>query len=324
MTPGDPADPVFILAAPRSFSSVACAMLGQHPQTYGLPETHLFIADTLAGWWSRGSGESYQMQHGLFRAVAEIFFHEQTERSVALATGWLRRRAGHTAGMVLEELAWAVHPRALVEKSPSTAYSIESMRRADQLFPGARFIHLVRHPRTYGQSVLRYREALGRRVYRPRERAEQVGAVPQWIVDLATVPAGDGDGGRTDPQHGWYTLNRNVVTFLASVPAQRWVVVHGEDLLRQPESTTRRLAEWLGLRADEHAVASMLHPERSPFARFGPSGARLGNDIFFLERPALRPSRATPAGLDGALDWLPDGGGFAPEVRDLARHLGYA
>src|SRR5260221_9464285 len=32
------ADPVFILALPRSFSSVVCGMLGQHPQMYGLPE----------------------------------------------------------------------------------------------------------------------------------------------------------------------------------------------------------------------------------------------------------------------------------------------
>src|SRR5438874_389166 len=34
------ADPVFILALPGSFSSVVCAMLGQHPEMYGLPETN--------------------------------------------------------------------------------------------------------------------------------------------------------------------------------------------------------------------------------------------------------------------------------------------
>ena len=85
----------------------------------------------------------------------------------------------------------------------------------------------------------------------------------------------------------------------------------------------RRLAQWLGLRADTSAVASTLHPERSPYARFGPAGARLGNDIFFLERPALRPARARPASMAGLLGWLQDGRGFSPEVMDLGHHLGY-
>ena len=41
--------PLLILASSRSFTSVICAALGQHPQMYGLPELHLFVADTLAG-----------------------------------------------------------------------------------------------------------------------------------------------------------------------------------------------------------------------------------------------------------------------------------
>ena len=41
--------PLLILASSRSFTSVICAALGQHPQMYELPELHLFVADTLAG-----------------------------------------------------------------------------------------------------------------------------------------------------------------------------------------------------------------------------------------------------------------------------------
>ena len=32
-------EPLFILAPPRSFTSVVCAMIGNHPQMLGLPET---------------------------------------------------------------------------------------------------------------------------------------------------------------------------------------------------------------------------------------------------------------------------------------------
>ena len=41
--------PVFILAPPRSYTTLICAMLGQHPELYGLPELHLFIAERMKG-----------------------------------------------------------------------------------------------------------------------------------------------------------------------------------------------------------------------------------------------------------------------------------
>ena len=37
--------PLFILAPPRSFTTVTSAMIGQHPEMYGLPETNLFVAE---------------------------------------------------------------------------------------------------------------------------------------------------------------------------------------------------------------------------------------------------------------------------------------
>ena len=92
-----PGDPVFVLAAPRSMSSVATAMLGQHPQLYGLPETHLFGVETVAEWCDACSRATFKMSDGLLRAVAEIVYGEQTEATIALATSWLRQRAISTA-----------------------------------------------------------------------------------------------------------------------------------------------------------------------------------------------------------------------------------
>ena len=39
--------PLFILGAPRSFTSICCAMLGNHPDMFGLAETNLFGAATI-------------------------------------------------------------------------------------------------------------------------------------------------------------------------------------------------------------------------------------------------------------------------------------
>ena len=326
----DMADPLFILAAPRSFSSVVSAMLGQHPQMFGLPETHLFVDETMEQWWARAAQETYQMAHGLLRSVAQVCFGQQTEESVRLATAWLRRRSPHTSGMVFEELAREVHPLILVDKSPSMVYGIETMRRAHQFFPEARFIHLVRHPRGYCESVLRYLDILMRPEYQPRGRKTEIGEAPAWITHLASFPRSSihhhtyaESAAELDPQGGWYVLNMNVLTFLKSISKSHWITVRGEDLLAEPQEGLRWIAEWLGLRADIEAVEQMTHPEQSPFARFGPPGARLGNDILFLERPALRRTRAREQSLEGPLSWRPDGGSFLPDVVELSRYLGY-
>ena len=80
----------------------------------------------------------------------------------------------------------------------------------------------------------------------------------------------------------------------------------------------------MGLRTDDVALTRMAHPEESPFAGFGPPGARLGNDANFLEDPPLRPDRATPHSLAGSLAWASTGRGFPPAVRQLAASFGYA
>lgn len=315
----DMADPLFILAPPRSFSSVVCAMLGQHPQMHGLPETHLFSDETIERWSDRSSQAKYPMADGLLRAVAQLCFKEQTESSVKLAAGWLRRRSSFTSGMIFEELALEMFPSILVDKSPSIVYSLDSMRLAYRFFPQARFIHLVRHPRGHAGSVLKYLQELAK-----------LGPVPQWISDLASFPysspnreADSQDISGVDPQRGWYVLSMNIVTFLKAIPSHQWMTIRGEDLLGDPDRGLRQIVDWMGLRADNEVIEEMKHPERSPYACFGPPGARCGNDIFFLQSPALHPARVESQSLEGPLSWRPDGQGFLPEVRELAQQFGY-
>ena len=128
--------------------------LGRHPQLYAIPETHLFIAETLHEWWDTCAKTSFNMSHGLVRAVAELFYGEQNETTVQLARAWVRRRLPFTTGYILELLAERVYPRALVEKSPSMIFHPESMQRVARMFPLARFIHLVEHPRRHGGAVV--------------------------------------------------------------------------------------------------------------------------------------------------------------------------
>jgi Sulfotransferase family len=319
-TPTEPArtfsaeQPVFVLAPPRSFSSIVSTMLGQHPQMYGLPNLELFAAETVGEWWELCAEATFPRAHGALRAVAELFSGEQTEETIKFARSWLRRRAHFTTGYLLETLATAVAPRIVVDKSTSNVYQPKSLRRAFQMFPGARFIHLVRHPRGHGESVLKF--------LREREKEGRV-APAHWMRRLAAWSGATDDGAKLDPQRGWLALHTNITKFLETVPPEQHTRIRGEDILTDPDRHLRQITEWLGLRTDAEAIEEMKHPERSPYACFGPTGARFGQDRFFLENPVLRASRAESQSLEGPLSWRTDGEGFSPKVKRRAREFGY-
>lgn len=313
----DPVDPLFILAPPRSSTSIICAMLGQHPQMYGLPELNLFSAETLGEWLNLSSQATHKMDHGLLRVTSQLFFGGQSEKAVKRAAGWLRRRSHFTTGALLELIAQNVYPRILVEKSPSVVYQAEFLQRLYRMFPNAKFMHLVRHPRAQGESVMKYLQAL------PSHDSV-------WVRYLAGYPSLSSREAEAmdplsdlDPQRGWYALNMNICEFLEAVPKQQKLRVRGEDLLSDPDRILGQIASWIGIKADFRAIAEMKHPERSPYSKLGPRGARFGNDLNFLNDPFFRMRIIKTETLDGPLRWRADGSGFLPEVRDLAREFGY-
>ena len=289
-------------------------MVGQHPQMYALPETHLLRDERMIDWWERADSAMFPMSDGLLRGIAETVFGEQTEPSIRLARGWLRRRASFTTAHILELLAVRARPLILVEKSPSMVYQPAALERIRSLFPLSKYLHLVRHPRGHGESVIR-----------SIQDSSIHGAVPRWLRDLAAFPNpfGTADEQPVDPQRGWFTLNTNVLNFLASVPGSQRFQVRGEDVLAEPERTLTSICEWLGLQASANDIEEMKHPERGSYSSFGPVGARFGNDVLFLQNPTLRPGRAAQHTLEGSLSWRDDRRGFSQEVKELAKGFGY-
>jgi hypothetical protein len=307
--------PVLILSLPRSFSSIVSTMLGQHPELYGFPELHLFAAERMTEWTHQAARTSFSMEHGLLRTVAQLFWGEQTPQTIKLARGWVMKRRDFTTGMMFDTLLQAVHPREGVEKGPTLISRPEYMKRALRLYPEARFIHLVRAPASYGGSVLRLL----------REEAARDN-VSRWLLEMLYYPNVQVDARSLDTacplsaQRGWYTLNSEARSFLQTVPAHQQRLVRGEDLLKQPRQTLRALAEWLQVDTGEEALAAMMHPEHSPYASFGPEGARNGGDPHFLEHPEFRPSAA---GGERSASRIAVRTRLRPEVARLANELGY-
>jgi glyoxylase-like metal-dependent hydrolase (beta-lactamase superfamily II) len=305
--------PVIILAAPRSFTSVVCAMLGQHPQMYGMPELHLLSCKTMSEWFHFCRKEPFPRADGLLRAVAQLCFHEQTEESIRLARKWIRARSYFSTRDLFCELAAKVYPATAVDKSPSIAWRPEALRRTLRMFPRAKFIHLVRHPIGQGESIIRFMDI----------RAQD-GPVPpsHWLVNFAWYGRSQKEGTEADPQYGWQGLNLNILDFLRGVPEQQRRLVRGEDLLGAPKEAFAPILEWLELRSDVRALDRINHPEDSPYAFFGPPGAEYGNDRLFLKDPVLRRVSSNYK-LEDPVSWLSNRSTLAPEVINLAKQFGY-
>jgi len=107
------------------------------------------------------------------------------------------------------------------------------------------------------------------------------------------------------------------------VPPEQQMRVRGEDVMSDPPEYLGRICRWLGLRHDADAIEQMMHPERSPFACFGPIAALFGNDPNFLSGPTFRPHKVKMPPLDRPVPWREDGEKLKPEVVALAREFGY-
>jgi sulfotransferase family protein len=304
-------DPLFVLAPPRSFTSLVAAILGQHPCLYGLPELNLFQAKTMDEFWKGREPDGRMkspfwpvMRHGLLRTVAQFYAGEQTIESVKMAERWIQVRKTASTGEVFRELCAKAAPLRLVEKSPGTIRKREYLDRLLLTFPGSCFIHLLRHPRSQGESVLNTKG----------------GAM---VLFLLGAIDNRGPEPVLDPQILWHDSHVQIATFLDELPPSQWMRVRGEDFFHDIDNTLTRICGWLGMPADAEALEAMKHPERSPFSCVGPANARLGNDINFLESPALRAGKPKTHSLAEPLAWRPDGASFHPRVAALAREFGY-
>ncbi|WP_420554916.1 sulfotransferase family protein [Neptuniibacter marinus] len=300
------AAPLFLLAPPRSYTSLINAMIGQHPEAFGLPELNLFNVQQTKDLWRNVSddiGDDNNRRQGLLRAVAEIYAGEQTRDAVVMAQHWASARENMMTGDVFIELVNKIDPLIAVEKSPAYTISVDRMKRIYEAFPDAKFIHLVRHPIPQSKSVMGLNDGIF--------------ALFVNAIDFQT------DRAILDPQIAWHDININILNFLDIVPAENQMRIRGELIMENPREELAGICRWLGIRDDEEAVDDMMHPEASPFACFGPVNALFGNDPNFLRGSKFRPHKPRLPEMDAELPWRDDGVRLRPEVVALAREFGY-
>jgi phthiocerol/phenolphthiocerol synthesis type-I polyketide synthase E len=206
----------FILSSARSGSTLLRVMLAGHPGLFCPPELHLLMFHTLKE--RQASLSSSHFGRGLSRALMEI---QNVDLAAAEATvrGWVERDL--TIPDVYRELQAMTRPRLFVDKSPSYAEDIATLRRMDHWFSASYAIVLTRHPFAVMESYVRNRigTMASTRYADPWEQAER----------------------------HWLTHNQNVLRLFDEAPRPaHWVKY--EDLVADPEASMRALCASLGIR----------------------------------------------------------------------------
>jgi hypothetical protein len=295
-------EPLFILCPPRSYSSIACGIIGQHPDCYGLPELNLFLGDTLGeGLNSHPVLKRFMGRDGLLRALAQLHEGVQTDDTVKNAREWIAQHSDWPVRRVFDHIQELIGDKILVEKSPIFARDRQYVERMLNVFPKASILHLIRHPRGMGESYIGLRSTNDTL----KQAVENFGARdPEWI---------------------WQATHELIVSIAEGLPLGQCMRLKGEALLSDLDNYLPQICEWLEIRADADAIDAMMHPEQSPYACPGPPEAPRGNDPCLLSSPAVDRVRLTKLNeprLEGEVNWRP-GELFARETRRLAKQLGY-
>lgn len=262
-------DPILILCTPRSYSSVVCAMLGQHPQLYGFPELNLFVADVLGELLRLGDsqvlyGASYVT--GLLRTIAELEFFVQSDETIRYARGWISAHSHWTTKQMFDWLLVRIYPKIGIDKSPRTSLSKRSIDRAFSSYPNSRVIHLTRHPISTLRSLLKSHQ---------NSIDYKLNIDFVWLADFYA--------------RFWIQSQESILSIVQQLNRFQVIRVRAEDILFKPDIYLARLSEWLAIDSGPSSIQAMKHPEQSPYSRPAPMNLDGDGDANFLRYPQLRP-----------------------------------
>lgn len=279
----------FILAPPRSGTTLLRVMLAGHPALFAAAELQLLGFETLRERRDAFSGRFSAWLEGTVRTVMEL-----TDRDAESA--WAFMADAEERGLTTQEFYGLVQEhlggRLLIDKSPQYALDPGALAHADADFEDARFVHLVRHPHAMATSFARY-------------HMDQILYVKERPFH-----------GRTLGELVWTLSHRTIAAFLEQIPAQRHVTVRFEDLVRDPRSTMEEICDTLGVPFHEGVITPYsdlddkmtdgVHAESTPMG-----------DTHFLERRRIDPSVADVEEAVIADDFLGE------PTWELAATLGY-
>jgi Sulfotransferase family len=204
-------DPVFIIGSPRSGTTILARSLGEHSELWTSEESHFLdrLVDVAADIYAsglEGHRQSWIWAQGVGRA----------EFVAALGTGVNALFTSRSNGR-----RWIEH----------TPYYLEIAETLAEMFPEARFIHMLRDGRRVVHSMLHLLDRPRVVVGRARSRGPRVGG---WGHDFRAAC------------QLWATSVETASAFVSEHPERARTVVH-ERLVDDPSAGFRELFDFLGV-----------------------------------------------------------------------------
>ena len=285
---GPPNGPAaFILAPPRSGTTLLRVMLAGHPRLLAASELQLLGFGTLRSRREAFSGADAVWLEGVLRMLMEI---HGCDAAHAAAMMDRYEAEGMSCKAFYSVVQRDIGDRLLIDKTPAYASDIEVLRNAERGFEGARYIHLVRDPHAVSRSFESYHM--------------------DQILHLDRSPALP--SGRRLGEAVWTISHRNILDFTREVDSERIMKIQFEDLVTAPADVMRGVAAFLGVAyvaamADPYSdldsrMVDGLHAESTPMG-----------DTRLLERDQVDPSVATR--------WDGDAPSLGPATLDVQQRL---
>lgn len=296
------ANPVFIIGAPRSGTSILYRALSLHPELWHLPrESHAVFEGPFhpdRGWNSnRITASDVTAEHrdavvdGFCRRVLNLGVLNVDQQSLITDRSLLQRVRNRVAMSLYAARSRRRLPASfrLLEKTPKNSLRVSAL---SAMFPDARFVFLARNPRENVDSLIagwravdrlgpfrRHRFcAAGYDVTRRLRLADYDG--PRW--KFALIPGWEQLAGRTvaDVAAAQYMVCNDVAqSDLQQVPADRVFQLGFEQFVQEPVRLIRQIFEWADL--DRCATAEQFASELPRVNDATPHLKRQANELRF-------------------------------------------
>ena len=211
---------IFILAPPRSGTSLLSLMLAGHPDLIAFNELKLLGFHTLSERNTAYQGKFSLWQEGAIRAVMALKNCTADEAKSIIHDF---EQKGYTTKAFYQQLQALADPQTIVDKTPAYALDINILQKIKEDFANPIFIHLVRHPYTMVNSFEKYHLDqvlyLKEHDYTAKELGELV----------------------------WLESHQNILEFLKDIPKNQQFQLRYEDLVQQPEQIIQALCAQTGL-----------------------------------------------------------------------------
>lgn len=206
----------FILSSPRSGSTLLRVMLAGHSALFSPPELHLLSFSSMAERKRKLIKLFPVMGEGLQEALMQAMNLDAISSAAIIQN---MEKNDLTTYDVYAFLLKKLKGRLLVDKTPSYAKDQHNLQRAEMIFEGAKYIHLVRHPYAVIQSYVRLR--------------------------LEQLFKEKGDNPYRLAEQTWVRCNQNILEFFGLLEPERYYRIYYEDLVREPEKHLKLLCNFL-------------------------------------------------------------------------------